>query len=194
MKKTMLTILSAICLLNYGFSQDTITNRSKENTLAKILEVGQSEIKYKRFDNPDGPIFTVLKSDILMIHYANGTKSILGDDNNAEGASLSEEELYRKGQTDATKYYEGYKGAGTGTLITSLLSPAVGLIPAIACGSTYPKNENLDYPNSELIKNPKYYEGYAKKAKRIKQNKVWTNWGIAFAINVFVILSFSSGH
>ena len=38
------------------------------------------------------------------------------------------------------------------------------------------------------MKNPHYYDGYAKKAKKIKQGKVWTNWGIAFGVNLIAAL------
>jgi hypothetical protein len=89
-----------------------------------------------------------------------------------------------KGQVDATIYYKGYKGAGTGTLIAGLFSPLLGLIPAIACSSTKPKETNLHYPSAELMKNPDYFRGYTQKARKIKQGKVWMNWGIAFGVNL----------
>ena len=93
-----------------------------------------------------------------------------------------------KGQIDAARHYKRYKGAATGTLLTSLLSPVIGLIPAILCSSTYPKIENLGYPSEELFKQATYYKAYTKKAKKIKQRKVWSNWGIGLGVNLVVIL------
>ena len=107
-------------------------------------------------------------------------------------SGLSSGDLFTLGKTDASKHYKGYKGAGTGTLITGLLSPIVGLIPAIACSSTEPKEMNLSYPNQELMKNADYNNGYTQKAKKIKQGKVWTNWGIAFGANIVAVLILSS--
>lgn len=98
------------------------------------------------------------------------------------------EDLNIKGQIDAARHYKRYKGAATGTLLTSLLSPVIGLIPAILCSSTYPKIENLGYPNEELFKQAAYYKAYTKKAKKIKQRKVWSNWGIGLGVNLVVIL------
>jgi len=98
------------------------------------------------------------------------------------------EDLNIKGQIDAARHYKRYKGAATGTLITSLLSPVIGLIPAILCASTSPKIENLGYPNEEWFKQPVYYKAYNKKAKKIKQRKVWSNWGIGLGVNLVVIL------
>jgi hypothetical protein len=48
--------------------------RSSENILVKVIEVGTSEVKYKKIDNLNGPIFSILKSDLLIIKYENGTK------------------------------------------------------------------------------------------------------------------------
>ncbi|MBO9614221.1 MAG: hypothetical protein J7619_16065 [Dyadobacter sp.] len=98
------------------------------------------------------------------------------------------EDLNIKGQIDAARHYKRYKGAVTGTLLTSLLSPVIGLIPAIICSATNPKIENLGYPSEELFKQATYYKAYTKKAKRIKQRKVWSNWGIGLGVNLVVIL------
>ncbi|WP_439555239.1 hypothetical protein [Dyadobacter sp.] len=98
------------------------------------------------------------------------------------------ENLNIKGQIDAARHYKRYKAAGTGTLITSLVSPIIGLVPAILYSATNPKIENLGYPNEDLFKQPDYYKAYTKKAKKIKQRKVWSNWGIGFGVNLLVIL------
>ncbi|MGG7665786.1 hypothetical protein [Dyadobacter sp. BHUBP1] len=98
------------------------------------------------------------------------------------------EDLNIKGQIDAARHYKRYKGAATGTLLTSLLSPVIGLIPAILCSSTNPKIENLGYPNEELFRQAAYYKAYTKKAKKIKQRKVWSNWGIGLGVNLVLVL------
>ncbi|GAB2773268.1 hypothetical protein GCM10027275_15280 [Rhabdobacter roseus] len=103
------------------------------------------------------------------------------------------ENLYVKGQIEAERNYTKYKGAGTGTLLTSLVSPLVGLIPAIACSATPPKLSNLGYPDEELFKQQEYYLGYTEKAKRIKKRKVWTNWGIGLGVNIVAVVLLNSG-
>ena len=55
-------------------AQDTLSMRSGENILVKVIEVGTSEVKYRKLDNLNGPIFSILKSDLLTIKYENGTK------------------------------------------------------------------------------------------------------------------------
>ncbi|MEO5571397.1 MAG: hypothetical protein ABIS37_10770 [Bacteroidia bacterium] len=109
-------------------------------------------------------------------------------------SNLSNDELFAKGQLDASRYYRGYKAAGTGTLIISLFSPIAGLIPAIACSSSKPIRENLQYPNVEIMKNTNYYNGYINKAKKIKKRKVLTNWEIGLGVNLITLLIISSNH
>lgn len=192
MKKTIFILLTTISIATNCLSQDTITSRVGEDIQAKVLEITTTEIKYKKFDNLDGPTFIVQKSEFSMIRYENGTQEIFTEEKKIEPTKPTAN-LYTKGQSDAIRYYSGYKGAGTGTLLTSLLSPLVGLIPAIACSSTRPKETNLNYPNSDLMKQPDYNNGYTQKAKKIKQGRVWSNWGIAFGVNLVLILVISSG-
>lgn len=197
MKKLIFTTLITIFTLTLCFSQDVITTRSGESIQAKVLEVGQTEIKYKKFDNPEGPVYWILKSVVLMVKYENGTVDVFKvEKRSADSSSIISltENLFMKGQVDAARYYKRYNGAGTGTLITALVSPLLGLIPAIACSSTEPREINLDYPNSGLMKNPDYYLGYTQKAKKIKQGKVWTNWGIAFGVNIIVVIILNVAH
>lgn len=101
--------------------------------------------------------------------------------------------LLVKGQRDAERHYQKYRGAGTGTLFASLVSPLVGLIPAIACSATAPKETNLGYPQPELFAQEEYYRGYTQKAKKIKQRKVWANWAIGFGVNIVAVAIISAG-
>jgi len=196
MKQLILIVLASTITLSSCFSQDIITKYSGEDIQTKVVELTTTEIKYKKFDNLDGPTFTILKSDVLMIRYENGTKDIFIEERKIETVSKptqSSGDLFIQGQTDASRYYKGYIGAGTGTLITGLVSPLVGLIPAIACSSTQPKEINLNYPNADLMKDIDYYNGYTQKSRKIKQGKVWTNWGIAFGANLIAVIILTSG-
>jgi len=190
MKKIIATF-TAVLVLTFCSGQDVITKKSGEDVEARILKVGTEEVEYKKFDNLDGPLFTMLKSDILLIRYENGTKDIF-DEEKSEGPRFSND-LFLKGQADASIYYKGYQPAGTGTLVVGLISPLVGLIPAIACSATPPKDENLDFPSSEFMKRSEYYHGYTLKAKKIKKGKVWKNWGIALGVNVLAVLFITAG-
>ena len=60
---------------------DNIILRNGDEISAKVLEVTIDVIKYRKCDNPDGPIYSILKSDVFMIKYANGTKDIISKEN-----------------------------------------------------------------------------------------------------------------
>jgi len=86
--KYILLFILFICSSNIIKAQDTLSMRSGENIQVKvievsnvslkwtkkgIIEVGTAEVKYKKLDNLNGPVFSMLKSDLLMIKYQNGT-------------------------------------------------------------------------------------------------------------------------
>jgi hypothetical protein len=78
MKKLLLILL---CLPMIGFGQDNIILKDGVEINAKIEEVGESNIKYRKFSNQDGPMFTKSKDKIFMIKYANGEKEIFSNIN-----------------------------------------------------------------------------------------------------------------
>jgi hypothetical protein len=55
-----------------------LTKQNGEEIQVKVLEITPSEVRYRRTDNPDGPLISVRRSDVFMIRYANGTKDVLG--------------------------------------------------------------------------------------------------------------------
>ena len=72
--KLLPSIITMLLFTNIITSQDVITKKTGEDIRSKIIEVTQNEVKFKKFDNIDGPIFSMLKSEILMVRYKNGTK------------------------------------------------------------------------------------------------------------------------
>jgi hypothetical protein len=53
-------------------AQDIITKRVDGSEIrAKVLEVGVTEVKYKLFDNQEGPTYVLPKSEIFRIKYAD---------------------------------------------------------------------------------------------------------------------------
>ncbi|MCW3086034.1 MAG: hypothetical protein JWP12_3400 [Bacteroidetes bacterium] len=79
MKRTFLLILFLALFFNAS-SQDSIVKKNGQTLIAKVLEIGTSEIKYKRNDIPDGPVYIELKSNIERISFANGVKEIFKDE------------------------------------------------------------------------------------------------------------------
>jgi hypothetical protein len=64
-----------------AFAQDVIVLRSGDEIKSKVVEITPTEIKYKKFDNLEGPTIVILKSDVFMIKYENGTKEVINSSN-----------------------------------------------------------------------------------------------------------------
>jgi len=56
-----------------AFAQDQLFKKDNSKTDVKVLEVTPTEIRYKLFTYQDGPTITVLKSEVALIIYQNGT-------------------------------------------------------------------------------------------------------------------------
>lgn len=72
MKKLLLLI--AVSCAATAQAQDVIVKRDGSTILTKVLEVNQSDIKYKKFSNQSGPTYTINKSEVMAINYEGGDK------------------------------------------------------------------------------------------------------------------------
>lgn len=76
MKK--IRLLTLTLLISFAVqAQDLIIKRNGDEIKSKVLEVALTIIKYKKFDNPNGPTFEILKSEVFIIKYENGTKDVI---------------------------------------------------------------------------------------------------------------------
>lgn len=58
------------------FSQDFIILKNGDEIEAKVLEIHDNRIDYKKYSNPSGPTYHLNKSEIFMVKYASGDKDI----------------------------------------------------------------------------------------------------------------------
>ena len=73
MKKAFLVCIFLMASLLSISAQDVIILRNGDKINAKVMEISPTEIKYKRFDNLDGPLVIIYTADVLAIQYENGT-------------------------------------------------------------------------------------------------------------------------
>jgi hypothetical protein len=106
---------------------DDIIFRNGDEVRGKVMEITDQEIKYKKCDFPDGPLYSVKKSAIFMIRYANGTKE-----------TFKTEPLIKSGRTDNSSSANGSPAARKEIhpyAIMALVAGILGiflLLPAIA--------------------------------------------------------------
>ncbi len=72
MKKTI--ALALMLLTSATYAQDVITLTDGRTVQTKILELSPDAVKYKKFDNQEGPTYTVPLNTISKIKYANGSE------------------------------------------------------------------------------------------------------------------------
>lgn len=80
MKQLIKLLLSGLFLILFhtsGLAQDTIMKMDRSQLIVKIIEVEQHQIKYKRWNYVDGPLYSINKSEIFMIIYKNGEREIM---------------------------------------------------------------------------------------------------------------------
>jgi hypothetical protein len=185
--KNILLFILFVCSSNIIKAQDTLSMRSGENILVKVIEVGTTEVKYKKLDNLNGPIFSILKLDLFIIKYENGTKDDLSNIKKNEENNFFALDDSVQGKNDAKRFYNGYKTAGNAVVVTGYIIPI--LIPALAISiattSKIPKDENLNYPSISLMRNEKYANSYRQEALKIKKRKVWLNFIITLPVALY---------
>ena len=71
MKKVIFSL--AIVLTQNVFCQDSIFKKNGEIIAAKVLEISDTEVKFKKTQNLDGPNYAELKSGLVRIKFENGT-------------------------------------------------------------------------------------------------------------------------
>lgn len=163
--------------------------RTGERIPAKLLEINAKEVKYKRLDNLEGPLYFVTKTDISSVKYQNGLteKFSLVDQviqpEVVNSPQLLPGELCAKAKGDSYLNYTGRKsGAGWIAATTILVHPLAGLIPALFCAKATPLDKNLNYKDRELMKDKTYNICYKEAALKTKKRKIWKAFGISSAI------------
>ena len=77
MIKRIFFVFILFCLRISIYSQDIITLKNGEEIKAKVEEISSMEIRYKRFENLQGPTIVITKADVFFINYENGTREII---------------------------------------------------------------------------------------------------------------------
>jgi hypothetical protein len=68
-----ITFFTFLLISFASIGQDLIVKKDGTIIKSKILEVTDEQVKYKKFDNADGPIYVITLANITAINYENGT-------------------------------------------------------------------------------------------------------------------------
>ena len=97
MKNIIASVLAFFMIIGYSFSQDVVTLRDGTKVKGKIVEVNADILKMKKEENPEGPLYSIAKTDINTVEYANGTKEVWNPKGDVE-------KDYEPTAEDRTKY------------------------------------------------------------------------------------------
>jgi hypothetical protein len=76
MKKLLVFLFFVLFTAVSAKAQDKIYRKGGTVIKAKVTEIGTEEIKYKDYDNPDGPLYTIDKAKVIKVVYENGRVEI----------------------------------------------------------------------------------------------------------------------
>lgn len=74
MKRLLLVLVATMSVSLSAIAQDLIVLVNTEEIQAKVKTIGLQEVVYSKWNNLEGPTYTLPKSEIFFIKYANGQK------------------------------------------------------------------------------------------------------------------------
>jgi len=75
--KKLLLLFALLATSLWSMAQDTLIKKSGEEIQVKVLEITPDLVKFKNFNNLEGPTISIYKREVFMIKYVNGAKDIL---------------------------------------------------------------------------------------------------------------------
>ncbi len=94
--KKILT-LAFLLIAGSATAQDLLVLRNGDVESVKVLEVSDTEIKYKKWDNSDGPSFVTSIDNVFSIKYENGTQQSFNTHAQGKATSYSYRRKPNKG-------------------------------------------------------------------------------------------------
>ena len=74
MRKYLLFVILAFVLASVSANaQDVIVKTDNSTILSKVEEITEESIKYRKWNNLDGPVYVISISEVISINYSNGT-------------------------------------------------------------------------------------------------------------------------
>lgn len=75
--KKLFIIISFLVSTGMTMAQDVIVKKDGSTIASKVEEINSTEIKYKKWNNQDGPIYSISRSEVVVINYQNGEIEVI---------------------------------------------------------------------------------------------------------------------
>lgn len=194
MKKYLLFLI-CILLVQVVSAQDVIVKINGDEIKGKVTEINLAEVLYQSLDSTDSTNYSILKSEVFMVRFANGTKEVFQENLPvvAETARPIQDpsQMYLQGQQDARSYYRG-EGAMWGSAASMFL---IGPVGPVVIGAVKPKAYKNPVPTPSVLQDQHYVRGYENQAHKRKIGKAAIGAGIGTAaLFALILLTVSAGH
>ena len=101
--RRLFATLFLLCIAGMAIAQDVIVMKDRSTIMSKVLEITSTEIKYKKWNNQDGPTYSINRSEVVSINYENGEVEKFSDNPN------SQQNIYSQpNQNNNRGYLESY--------------------------------------------------------------------------------------
>jgi len=144
-----------LSFLSYAiFAQDIIFKTDGSEIKAKVLEIEQTCIKYKNVEQLDGPIRNILKSQVFMILYQDGSVDKFTTIDNLDAESMNDTTEKTKIALSNEIDYQLQKAKYLKRTGTKLIAP--GVFGTIMGGMFYILSESKANQNDRTFKSISY--------------------------------------
>jgi hypothetical protein len=79
MRTLVLTFIVSLLFASSAFSQDVLYTTGGNKIKAKVLEINDKDLKYKDYNNLEGPTYVITKMDVVLVQYSNGVSEVIND-------------------------------------------------------------------------------------------------------------------
>lgn len=97
--------LSLLSIVGMATAQDVIVKKDQSTVMSKVLEITSTEIKYKKWNNQDGPTYSIDRSEVACINYENGEVEKFSD------STISQPNTYQQQTQQAFKGFMEQSGS-----------------------------------------------------------------------------------
>lgn len=194
--RNIILFLFVILCFHVLQAQDTLFRTNGTVLLVKISDILNKEIKYVDKTDSLNPVSYFISKDLVeKIYISDSNKYIFIDKNIPliKKPVKTDREWMLQGTKDAGLFYHGYGTAACITGGAAAYLPLFGLVAALSTATVAPRIKNLGIPDPEYAKNPYYVMGYTQQARKIKNRRIWTSFGIGTGtfIGLLVLLNAS---
>ena len=88
-----------------AYSQDIIITKKAEKITAKVTEIEENTVKYKKYEYQDGPTYTIKKTDIASIVYDNGSVEVF-EAKKEESKTTTQQQVKESSKTNSVGQQE----------------------------------------------------------------------------------------